>query len=493
MSDIRASQLSLSHETLFSVHRLQPKRRQNLCISLCCPCLILGHIESKIQREKLWRCTDNHCYPSITFTSYDNQIITKPMACGSSGCITCCQTGILSTCGYPFSPLLSVYIYLQRNYLRNIYEQQNKITEEYTQKNSNITKDSNNYCCTKRAITSCQDLFDSCCFRPSVLLQHLSYLNEKSNQGILFFEWEKESYLMGKKNQNKKIIPIIGNKIILIIGPHGCGKSRLFTKLLGKSYNKKSELLRDKNKTQTGVRCTSVTDDNLNFLEFWDIPEEQLFSSHVDSILSSVCAVLYVFDSTVQLRSHDDEEMKEGNPIENNISISSFEKMQNIYTTFERTNMEYLRNNDIKKLCIANRIDLIDHAEDFEKKIARMVQKKFHPVHFKEHSKKNGGEHSAADSKEHSSHYNRRESKANSNDVVETVEKNDTKKVENKNYDQEMIHFITTEKHKHDFIREKENEILEFAENWAEEKKLKYLEISSVANINVLELFQYLK
>jgi hypothetical protein len=298
--------MALSHDTIFeSITRnsSSSKKCENISVSCFCPCLILGHIQSKIKREKMWNFTQKPWFPSITqFSEDDSSNAEKTekdyrmqLGFGSSGCIICMQTAFLAAFGLPCSPLLSLYVCCQRSYFRKIYHKRaTDVPNTFTPHCSNI----------------CFDTLGSCCCLPLVLLQHLNFLEIKSNQGVLFFDWEKGAY---EDLRSKKILPPRRNRIALIIGSKDSGKSTLFCKLLGIKKDPTRESLRDQNKIQTGVRCASVTDNEISFHEFWDVPTAQVNSSAVNTVMLTVSSVIFMFDSsnTDKMDNKRDKKKKE--------------------------------------------------------------------------------------------------------------------------------------------------------------------------------------
>ena len=156
-----------------------------LNISLC-PCFLLGHVTSRIEREDpcLLSCTTCcGCWPM-----------------GSKGWWTCFQTGSLAILGWPISPFLSTSVFCQRRHFRSIYVE-----------DTNEKKMCDTFC------ICLQDVCDSCFLRPCVLWQHLQYLKRKENEGLLRYHWETDVTLDLYRNP----VPPTETKIIFIVGPKG--------------------------------------------------------------------------------------------------------------------------------------------------------------------------------------------------------------------------------------------------------------------------------
>ena len=201
----------------------------NLCISCCCPCFILGNIQTAISREQTYRFTAN-----IVKSKYlrpngaDDDISGSFGPKGFNKCVlTCCLASIC----WPFSPLLGSYLVRQRAYYRKIYrEPESKLS----------------FC------ESVSDNFFSCLFWPVVILQHAAYIKQKNEEGLLIFDWEHEVL---RDMKTKK--PPIENKIILIVGPQGAGKTALFVKLVGAVEKTVVKDARDGSKIHIGQSSSS--------------------------------------------------------------------------------------------------------------------------------------------------------------------------------------------------------------------------------------------
>ena len=370
--------------------------------------------------------------------------VPAPLTFGSSGCFICLQTACLASFAWPCSPLLSGYICCQRTSFRNIYDQ---LSSESIEDSRNGTLFSH------RADTLCQDFMDSCFFRPYVLLQHLSFINQKNEDGILFFDWAEDSF---QGDQKKRVVPAVGNKVAILIGPKGCGKSTLFRKLLGINYDQKKDLLRDHLRTQTGVTCTGVSEEGVDFLEIWDVPIERLPSPNLEIMASTVCAVLFVFDCTgsSKIRHNNEDDAKNGNNDFDMETESSFREMKLIYEDFVSSNAEQLSKNRIIQVCVASRIDLLENDKDLELKINELKVK-----------------------------YNLL---GGSGDSQESGKIGKLK-------DFELQREIAKETKEHFILNEKVRMNLHMAETWARENNLKYIETSSATNTGIIDLIKYLR
>ena len=173
-------------------HRLLwPSERESISTCTClkitfCPCCILGHVTSRIEREEpcCLSCT-NGC---------------RLWSMGRKGWWTCFQTATLSILGGPISPFLSAYVFCQRRHFRTIY-----------------VEDTNESTICATCCICFQDVCDSCCLRPCVLWQHFEYLKRKENEGLLRYPWETDVTYDLYRNP----IPPTDTKIIFVVGPKG--------------------------------------------------------------------------------------------------------------------------------------------------------------------------------------------------------------------------------------------------------------------------------
>ena len=434
---VSRKQIGLSHEALFSASEAESDKWQSICVSCFCPCLILGYIESKIKRESTWSSTRScFCSPTTTASSYTiDDPASASSGFGSSGCIICAQTALLAGFAWPFSPLISLYLCCQRSHLRDIYESNTFLSED----NLDPTKQS---CCSTRLQIKGQDLMDSCCFRSKVLLQHQSFLDGKNDQGLLFFKWENEVII---NEPRRKSAPSLKRKIAFIVGPAECGKSTLFSKLLGVSIDPKDNKPRDNNQSQTGMKCTTAKNNKLEIIEIWDIPTPNLDSMAVRELIPNICAVMFVFDC----KSPDDKgEMKKDDS-----NLTSFQEMKIVYSDFMTTNRERFQNNDIVKICVASKVDLLEDENSLEEKLERMRIFKFHKLN------------------------RRKSSREISSATVAVLELSDEEKI-----------FMAIEREKCEKLKEDQDMILFIAECWARDNDLKFIRTSSVANIGITDI-----
>jgi hypothetical protein len=196
----------------------------NLCISCCCPCVILGNIQTAISREQSYRFTTSIVKSKYLQTNGADDDISGSF--GPKGFNKCALTCCLASLCWPFSPLLGTYLIQQRAYYRKIYrEPESRLS----------------FC------ESFSDSFFSCLFWPVVILQHAAYIRQKNEEGLLIFDWEHEVL---RDMKIKK--PPIENKIVLIVGPRGTGKTALFIKLVGAVEKTVVEDARDGSKIHIG-------------------------------------------------------------------------------------------------------------------------------------------------------------------------------------------------------------------------------------------------
>ena len=432
---VSRKQIGLSHDALFSVS--ESDKWQSLCVSCFCPCLIFGYIESKIKREITWSSTRS-CFKSPT-TAASSYMIDDPASVssgfGSSGCIICVQTALLAGFAWPFSPLISLYLCCQRSHLRDIYERNSFLAGD-------ILDATDPSCCSTRLQIKFQDLMDSCCFRSKVLLQHQSFLDGKNDQGLLFFKWENDVII---NEPRRKSAPSLKRKIAFIVGPAECGKSTLFCKLLGVSIDPKDSKPRDNDKSQTGMKCTTAKNNKLEFIEIWDIPTPNLNSIGVRELIPNICSVMFVFDC---ISLDDEKEKKNGDS-----NLTSFQEMKIIYSDFMASNAEYFEKNDIVKICVASKVDLLEDDDSLEEKLEEMRLNKFHSMN------------------------RRKPSREINSATVAVLELSDEEKL-----------FMAIEREKCEKLKENQDMVLFIAECWARDHGLKFIRTSSMTNVGITDI-----
>lgn len=300
-------------------------------------------MRSMVKREETFKLT---WIPSI---SSEEAAIPVPFGLGNSGCIICIQTACMASIGWPCSPILALYVFFQRSHLRDVYtRQESKATDG--QPDSLRSK-------------ILYDLSDSCCFQPFVMQQHFVFLRKIEEEGILCFDWETEALAV---NRMTRIAPVTYSKVVMLIGPNGCGKSELFRKIIGITLDVQVNALRDAGSIQTGIRCTSVTDSAVNFIEIWDIPTQRLSYPMVRKALSNLCSAIFIFDASAL---SEDEMITEGGTGSKCCDINpSFEDMTSLFTEFMESNKEHLGRSPLAKVCIAARMDLVANPDHFLKK-----------------------------------------------------------------------------------------------------------------------------
>lgn len=224
-----------------------------LSFSLFCPCWLYGHMVTLSSREEPLRHIPCTC---------------QRLSLGKKGCHLCMKTAIFASIGYPVSPCIGLYSLAQRRYLDLIYKTDQPQTSQ-----------------TYRDAKAC------CCW-PCTLLQNVSFYEAHKNT-ILRFDWEYDIL-----SDLRKPVPPRRDKTYAIVGPPESGKSELFHRLAGVSmdYHFRGRVDR---RVKVGMRPLRVSDQDIAFLEVWDVPADELSSLRREiSCGKALDGVLLMFDST---------------------------------------------------------------------------------------------------------------------------------------------------------------------------------------------------
>jgi hypothetical protein len=216
----------------------------SICFTCCCPCLLLGEMRSSIERDS------SLCFGKIGKVGCQECLLTIPM------CLLC----------WPFSPLLSCYLYQQENHLHAIYNQ-----------NAQRHK-------------SCKDFCYQLCCWPLSLYQNRRYVHQKKEEGLLHYKWAYEI----PPEQNRRPNSLSNDLAVLIIGPPQSGKTELLMKLTGRRISNYAESSFSAEEIRIGLKETFLSNDELQVIEFWDIPVSKLES--IPLITSRVKFVLLLYD-----------------------------------------------------------------------------------------------------------------------------------------------------------------------------------------------------
>mmetsp|Transcript_19800 Transcript_19800/g.33299 ORF Transcript_19800/g.33299 Transcript_19800/m.33299 type:complete len:400 (-) Transcript_19800:140-1339(-) len=215
-----------------------------------CPCLYLGHLDSKVKREEsLCTCCSESC-PRYSF--------------GKGGCLTCCLTGMFCSLGWPCSPCLTCYLNTRSANISTIYD-------------NNLDR---NWC------------RDFNFLWPKTVLQHILLYEQLEREGRLFYDWTLSSDVLS----TQKICGRFGmqESAVLIVGANGVGKTELLMKLCHRNLYEKREVSFENNEVRVGFRPMTVTNTHVTSLEFWDIPTLHLQSIH--TIRAKISYILLVFN-----------------------------------------------------------------------------------------------------------------------------------------------------------------------------------------------------
>lgn len=213
-----------------------------------CPCLFLGHLDSKVKREdSFFSCCSTSC-PRFSF--------------GKTGCMTCCMTGLFCSLGWPCSPCLTCYLNSRSSSISSIYDR--KVESK---------------CC------------DFNFMWPRTVLQHILLYEQLEKEGRLFYDWTLNADVQQSFKRNQ--FEMTDSAILLVGGKH-VGKTELLIKLCHRNLYEKRENTFEHNEVRVGFRPMSVTNTHVSSLEFWDIPTLHLQSIH--TIRAKVTHVLLVFN-----------------------------------------------------------------------------------------------------------------------------------------------------------------------------------------------------
>lgn len=216
----------------------------------CCPCLLLGHLESKVMREPSCSCCATSC-PRVSF--------------GKTGCQTCLITGLFCSFGWPCSPCLTCYLNSHSTSISNIYDK---------------NLETRSCCCQHSSL-----------LWPKTVLQHLLLYEQLEKEGRLFYDWTLNSDVQ-KSFQREQFE--MSDTAILIVGGNKAGKTDLLMKLCHRNLYEKRDTMFENNEVRVGFKPVLVTNTQVSSLEFWDIPPLHLQSIH--TIRAPISHVLLVFD-----------------------------------------------------------------------------------------------------------------------------------------------------------------------------------------------------
>jgi hypothetical protein len=221
-----------------------------LVLACVCPCILFGHMKSLVGREET---TDICC---------------SDYRLGRQGCNTCLNMACVTACGWP-CPCGTQYALLnQRRMLRSAYNEEVSLTHQ-------------EYLCECASI---------CCLWPCVLQQHFNYLNTKSVNNMLLFDWETQDDVVADKS---KVPPKSTTYRVVVLGSEGCGKTTFSRKLLQASNTHTSG---NTNSLQVGYRPLNVTPTSVEYLEVWDCPQNNMSASERSMIISNSDSVALLYD-----------------------------------------------------------------------------------------------------------------------------------------------------------------------------------------------------
>lgn len=261
---------------------------KNLCLTCFCPCFVLGQMTSLAAREDPVKLKGRKCI----------------LPFGRKGLSTCCYTTALASILWPLSPFLAIFTCIQRRNLSIIYK---------GDQDENIG--------WKEA--------SKALIWPCAIVQHKAFLDRRLEEGTLRFDWEYEALADLLKPK-----PVRKDKIVLIIGPSGAGKTELFKKVIGVSLGLTRQGRHD-TKLRMGIRPLRVSDSEMVFLELWDVPTGEF--AVIGAELSSVQGIVLVFDCT--------------DPV-------SLEEMKRLYNSLDSGLVSR-----VAVACVSNKEDLLTDAE----------------------------------------------------------------------------------------------------------------------------------
>eukprot|EP00607_Mallomonas_marina_P005166 CAMPEP_0182429586 /NCGR_PEP_ID=MMETSP1167-20130531/31205_1 /TAXON_ID=2988 /ORGANISM="Mallomonas Sp, Strain CCMP3275" /LENGTH=305 /DNA_ID=CAMNT_0024613467 /DNA_START=397 /DNA_END=1314 /DNA_ORIENTATION=+ len=233
------------------------------------------------------------------------KISPSKYAFGRKGLLICCFSGVLCPC-------MAVYSCVQRRYLNIIYK--DNYDNSFTWKEAS------------RA-----------CFWPCAIVQHLTFLRHRRDDGLLRFDWEYRILSDLLKPAPKRV-----DKIFLMVGPTAAGKTELFKKIIGVTYGATRPGRHD-TKLRIGVRPMQANEKEILFLELWDVPCEELEVVKEEMKTQRVDGLLLLYDGT---------------------SMTSFEEMKDLYSGIRET-LTY-----IPTFCIATKDDIFEAQDRYTRTVA---------------------------------------------------------------------------------------------------------------------------
>ena len=245
----------------------------------CCPCVILGQLNSLIYRE-------------------DSK---ERFEMGHQGCNICALTSVLCLLGWPFSPLLGIYTCIQRDNLQKLHKSRNPAF---------ASKD------VSTIFDSFKEKSSVCCLWPCAILEQEYHMRHLDSIGLLPFHWEYDLIHTSIPSP-----PISECYTIMILGSNNCGKSTLFQKMLHTSipelHNQIENRLPDQ-KLRIGIRNTIVSKEQISFVEVWDIPMNDIINLPINFANHTCKHVLYntiLLDKTIVFLTFDVFSMQSWNEL----------------------------------------------------------------------------------------------------------------------------------------------------------------------------------
>lgn len=286
---------NLSYKTITESwrHRFNKSGTYDLICTTFCPGLVMAYLKSKTKREESYSFTNHQIFSGFKY--------------GKSGMNFCLQTTCLCCVGYPFSPGLVYVLLNQRKRYRIIYNHD--------------------------AVSQCPDIaFENtsvCCLWPCALLQQMDFLESRNAENLLRFDWEENDDVI---SDLLRPLPARVDKRVMLFGPTGCGKS-LFAKKLTGAANAQDTDISSGTVVQVGVKCYSMSEEHVTFVEVWDVPAMAASSHQVELAIMDTTAVVFMFDSS-------------------NILGTSFAQTKNIYSSTVSSLSQ-----EKKKFLVAAKID----------------------------------------------------------------------------------------------------------------------------------------
>eukprot|EP01041_Mallomonas_annulata_P004143 gene4143-8239_t len=223
-----------------------------LCGACACPCIFFGHITSTIARE-------TRCW-LIPKRSHIN--------IGYRGACVCLCTGAMAMCMWPFSPFLGCFTCIQRRYLNIIYKDDFDHSFGWKEASKGLVW-------------------------PCAVLQHYDFIERRREEGILRFDWEYDIMNDLLKPQPKR-----NDKLYFLLGPTNAGKTELFKKIIGVKSGATLQGRHD-TKLRMGVRAIRASEDEMVFLELWDVAIDELSTAREElSKTTTLKGIVLIFDCT---------------------------------------------------------------------------------------------------------------------------------------------------------------------------------------------------